>query len=56
MFHVQSAAVVRKPSAPENFYCEVCERKFNGPRPYAAHMASKGHKEELMLAEEAKNY
>lgn len=36
-----------------NFYCEVCDKKLNGPKPYQAHMASKAHKEELALLEES---
>ncbi|MEW8548222.1 MAG: C2H2-type zinc finger protein [Candidatus Thiodiazotropha sp.] len=31
----------------ENFYCKVCEKKFNGPIPYGVHLNSKAHKEEL---------
>ena len=29
------------------WYCDVCEKDFNGPKPYKAHMASKAHREEL---------
>jgi len=36
----------------ENFYCEVCNRKFNGPIPYDAHSNSKAHKEEVAALEE----
>ena len=33
----------------ENYYCKVCEKKFNGPIPYNVHLNSKAHKEELEL-------
>ena len=36
----------------ENFYCEVCNRKFNGPIPYDAHLNSKAHKEEVAALED----
>jgi hypothetical protein len=38
-------------SGSNNYYCEVCEKKFNGPKPYQAHMVSKAHKEEVALLE-----
>lgn len=40
-------------SAPggKQYYCEVCEKQLNGPKPYQAHMASKSHREELALLE-----
>ena len=44
--------VVRRPAAPESYYCDICEKKFNGPKPYSAHMVSKAHKEEVALREE----
>lgn len=37
---------------PEDFSCEICNRKFNGPVPYRAHLRSKAHKEEVELAKE----
>ena len=42
-----------KSSNSESFYCSVCEKQLNGPKPYQAHMASKAHKEELALLEES---
>ena len=33
------------------YYCEVCEKQLNGPKPFQAHMASKAHKEEVALLE-----
>ena len=27
------------------YYCEVCDKQLNGPKPYSAHMVSKAHKE-----------
>lgn len=36
----------------ENFYCEVCDKKLNGPIPYDVHLNSKAHKEELAIREE----
>ena len=47
-----SPTVVRKPEEVKTYYCEVCEKKFNGPKPYSAHMTSKAHKEELALRDE----
>ena len=39
--------------ATENdYYCSVCDKKLNGPKPYAAHMVSKAHKEEVQIARE----
>ena len=32
-----------------NYYCEVCDKQLNGPKPYQAHMVSKAHKEEVAL-------
>ena len=41
------------PLAPggKQYYCEVCVKQLNGPKPYQAHMASRAHKEELALRE-----
>jgi hypothetical protein len=36
-------------SAPSPYYCKVCEKGFNGPQPYSAHMSSRAHREELEL-------
>ena len=41
-----------KSQTSENFYCEVCDRKFNGPIPYDVHLNSKAHKEEVAIREE----
>lgn len=41
-----------KSSTSENFYCEVCDKKFNGPIPYEVHLKSKAHKEEMAIREE----
>ena len=35
----------------KQYYCEVCEKQLNGPKPYQAHMNSKAHKEEVALLE-----
>ena len=35
-----------------NYYCEVCDKHLNGPKPFQAHMVSKAHKEELALSNE----
>lgn len=42
------------PPAPggKQYYCEVCDKQLNGPKPYQAHMSSKAHREELALLEE----
>lgn len=31
----------------KNYYCDVCQKQLNGPQPFAAHMKSKAHKEEV---------
>ena len=41
-----------KSSASQNFYCEVCDKKLNGPIPYDVHLNSKAHKEEVAIREE----
>ncbi|XP_006817961.1 uncharacterized protein LOC100368185 [Saccoglossus kowalevskii] len=30
----------------DKYYCKLCDKRLNGPKPYSAHMASKAHKEE----------
>lgn len=32
---------------PSEYFCEVCNKHLNGPKPYQAHLASKAHKEEV---------
>ena len=32
---------------PKQYYCEICDKQLNGPKPYQAHMVSKAHKEEV---------
>ena len=39
-------------SQGSSHYCEVCEKSFNGPKPYGAHMASKAHREEVEVQNE----
>ena len=34
-------------SQPKQYYCEICDKQLNGPKPYQAHMVSKAHKEEV---------
>lgn len=34
-------------TAASQWRCDVCDKDFNGPKPYQAHMVSKAHKEEL---------
>ncbi len=34
-------------SEEDKFKCDLCDKKFNGLRPYQAHMASKNHKENV---------
>ena len=36
----------------KEYYCDVCAKQLNGPKPYGAHMMSKAHKEELELQAE----
>ncbi|XP_078613308.1 uncharacterized protein LOC144882997 [Branchiostoma floridae x Branchiostoma japonicum] len=36
----------------QQYYCKICEKQLNGPKPYAAHMASKLHKENVELERE----
>lgn len=35
------------PGQVKQYYCEVCDKQLNGPKPYQAHMVSKAHKNEL---------
>lgn len=37
----------------QDYYCEVCAKKLNGPVPYQAHLKSKAHKEEVALLNES---
>ncbi len=47
------AAAEKEEKTPNpDWYCDVCEKQLNGPKPYGAHMASKAHKEEVELAKE----
>ncbi|XP_028403027.1 uncharacterized protein LOC114525796 [Dendronephthya gigantea] len=32
---------------PNQYYCEICDKQLNGPKPFQAHMVSKAHKEEV---------
>lgn len=41
-----------KDNASENFFCDVCSKKLNGPIPYKMHLNSKAHKEEVALKDE----
>ena len=36
----------------ENYFCEICDKKLNGPIPYDVHLKSKAHKEEVAMREE----
>ena len=45
-------AACAEASAKPQYYCDVCEKSFNGPQPYGAHMTSKAHREELELRRE----
>ncbi|CAH1245182.1 Hypp7444 [Branchiostoma lanceolatum] len=36
----------------QQYYCKICEKQLNGPKPYGAHMASKLHKENVELEQE----
>nr|XP_039248661.1 cytoplasmic protein NCK1-like [Styela clava]XP_039248662.1 cytoplasmic protein NCK1-like [Styela clava] len=42
----------KEKASVDEFYCDVCSRKFNGPIPYKAHMNSKAHKEEEEIAKQ----
>ncbi|KAL9957750.1 hypothetical protein ACROYT_G034687 [Oculina patagonica] len=43
---------LNKSNASENYYCEICDKKLNGPIPYDVHLNSKAHKEEVAIREE----
>ena len=30
----------------KKYYCEICDKTLNGPKPYSSHMNSKAHREE----------
>ena len=32
-------------SSTKQYYCDICEKQLNGPKPYGAHMCSKAHRE-----------
>ena len=34
------------------YYCAICQKQLNGPKPYGAHMTSKAHKEEVEIAKD----
>lgn len=34
------------------YYCDICDKGFNGPKPYRAHMMSRAHKEEVEIRNE----
>ncbi|KAJ7354810.1 hypothetical protein OS493_029816 [Desmophyllum pertusum] len=39
-------------NSSENYYCDICDKKLNGPIPYRVHLDSKAHKEEVSVKEE----
>ncbi|XP_038050081.1 uncharacterized protein LOC119723478 [Patiria miniata] len=41
-----------KEQEKNDYYCSICDKKLNGPKPYGAHMTSKAHKEEVEMARE----
>lgn len=40
-----------EPAEATSYRCDVCCKDFNGPQPFAMHMKSKAHKEELEAQE-----
>lgn len=50
--YVPTYAENRKTANAKEYYCELCQREFNGPIPLKAHLRSKAHKEEEMIAKE----
>jgi len=38
------------PAPNRQYFCEVCQKQLNGPQPYAAHMNSRAHRDEVELA------
>ncbi|EDO45784.1 predicted protein [Nematostella vectensis] len=38
------------PESARKFYCEVCDKTLNGPKPYQAHMVSRAHRDEVEAA------
>jgi hypothetical protein len=51
-YNRQPASSTSSSGTVTSYYCDVCEKSFNGPKPYKAHMLSKAHKEELQLRQE----
>ncbi|XP_033638002.1 uncharacterized protein LOC117298780 isoform X2 [Asterias rubens] len=41
-----------KSTAEKQYYCAICQKQLNGPKPYGAHMTSKAHKEEVEIAKD----
>ena len=36
-----------KSQEKERYYCDICNKEFNGPLPLQSHLTSKAHKEEV---------
>ena len=49
--YIPTYAENKKAQASNQYFCGTCERSFNGPVPYRAHMSSRAHKEEVQAAE-----
>lgn len=50
--YIPTYAENKKSANVKEYYCELCQREFNGPIPMKAHLRSKAHKEEEMIAKE----
>lgn len=51
--YVSAYGSSKSDSSQENqYYCEICDKKLNGPIPYEVHLNSKAHKEEVAVREE----
>jgi len=37
----------KTPQQARQWYCEICDKQLNGPKPYQAHIVSRAHKDEL---------
>ena len=47
LFLAYSGANTGPSNQLKQYYCEICDKQLNGPKPYQAHMVSKAHKEEV---------
>ena len=50
----QAAYSENRAKTTDQWYCDLCEKKFNGPQPLRSHMASRYHKDMVEELEDSK--